>query len=274
MAADAPTPVKSSNPLPGPYRTGSYLIYDFKPTDKDNFRRTSELVPHPYRASGSHQLDYGALAGLLASIPAPPRASTLYLVDLREETHGFLNERAVSWYADNDFSNVDQPQEWIVEDEKVRFVFAQAAKTVRPEEQSFDTRRIGNFTIQYVRIAVTDHCAPSEQALKALRDLANKVAPTDWVHFHCHGGDGRTTTFLALYDMWRWKKANYPRYPSLETFACRQYKLAPNYFLDPGGCDCPPPPAASQPVAGWKRPLALRRWEALGKFHDDPLGGS
>jgi Inositol hexakisphosphate len=305
VAADAPTPVKSSNPLPGPYRTGSYLIYDFKPTDKDNFRRTSELVPHPYRASGSHQLDYGALAGLLASIPAPPRASTLYLVDLREETHGFLNERAVSWYADNDFSNVDQPQEWIVEDEKVRFVFAQAAKTVRlydivadpsdnraqgrmlpvgywdipiktarTEEQSFDTRRIGNFTIQYVRIAVTDHCAPSEQALKALRDLANKVAPTDWVHFHCHGGDGRTTTFLALYDMWRWKKANYPGYPSLETFACRQYKLAPNYCLDPGGCDCPPPPAASQPVAGWKRPLALRRWEALGKFHDDPLGGS
>ena len=27
------------------------------------------------------------------------------------------------------------------------------------------------------------------------------------MHFHCHGGDGRTTTFLAMYDMFCWAMA-------------------------------------------------------------------
>src|SRR5262245_16180145 len=57
-------------------------------------------------------------------------------------------------------------------------------------------------TVQYLRIPVTDHCAPSDTAvdkLCGLRDEARKD-PRSWVHFHCHGGDGRTTTFLTLYD--------------------------------------------------------------------------
>jgi protein-tyrosine phosphatase len=53
----------------------------------------------------------------------------------------------------------------------------------------------------YQRIPVTDHCVPSDEALRTLVNLRKKVTSTDWVHFHCHGGDGRTTMFLAVYDM-------------------------------------------------------------------------
>jgi hypothetical protein len=296
--------VNVCNPLSKPYRTGSYLIYDFKATDKDHFRCGSQLSLNPYRASGSHQLDASAFGRVFGLIPQPAQPAKLYLVDLREETHGFFGDRAVSWYADNDFSNVDYPADWIQDEEEYRLgwmnklatarVFdverdpsdnrAQErmrptgyrmapVETARTEKQAFDNRPIGNFSVRYVRIPVTDHCAPSEDALGKLRTLANGVTVNDWVHFHCHGGDGRTTTFLALYDMWHWKKANHPGYLSLAEFACRQYKLAPNYCLNPNGCDCaPPPPPASQPTAGWKRPLELARWSVLERFHTDPLG--
>ena len=310
-AAGDLTPVKVCNPLlEGPYRTGSYLIYDFPGENecpgpspgKDNFRCGLELRPHPCRASGSHQLDYPDLLNVLdGKIPKPTSPGRLFLVDLREETHGFLGDRAVSWYADNDFSNVGYPPGWIREEEKYRLalmkkfspvaVFCVAqdpsdnraqqrmlptgyrivpVKTARTEEEAFQGFKLDKFTVKYVRIPVTDHGAPPDAAITNLRALANEVTANDWVHFHCHGGDGRTTTFLALYSMWCWEKAHRPGYPSLEQFACNQYGLFP-YCLNPDGCDCAPGP--SQPIAGWKRPLALQRWEALTKFHANPLGG-
>jgi hypothetical protein len=311
-------PVTVCNPLSqGPYRTGSYLIYDFPHKDdcpdnrsgKDNFRCELQLVPNPCRASGSHQLDYSELVRVLESIPQPAGAGNLFLVDLREETHGFLGDRAVSWYADNDFSNVGYPWDWIRQEEKYRLdllnEFATAAVfciepdtsdnraqqrmlptsyrmvdvgLARTEEEAVHNLKAGNFTITYVRIPVTDHCAPTDAAINALRALANTVTVNDWVHFHCHGGDGRTTTFLALYDMWCWKRRSKDPFPTLEAFACRQYGLFPYYCLNPDGCDCEqspsqPMPSPSQPTPGWKRPLALQRWEALTKFHANPLGG-
>lgn len=117
------------NPLSeGPYRTGSYLIYDYpakddcpgndNPVAKDNFRCGLDLSPNPCRASGSHQLDYSELVRVLGKLPQPADPGKLFLVDLREETHGFLGNRAVSWYADNDFSNVGYPRDWIREERR------------------------------------------------------------------------------------------------------------------------------------------------------------
>jgi hypothetical protein len=296
--------VEVANPLKVPYRTGSYLIYDEGGTD--HFRSANGLTEHPYRASGSHQLDFDEFVRVLGQgVVGPDKPSTLYLVDLREETHGFFDGIAVSWYADNDFANVGQPKDWITAEEKARlgalagrmtqvFTIEDDRRDNREQQRvmpasyrdivvgaAYDEAEIAKMltakfkpaTVAYVRIPVTDHCAPSDAALDELRTVANKVTPNDWVHFHCHGGDGRTTTFLAMYDMWCWKKANYPGYLSLEGFACRQYKLAPHYCLNPFGCNCvPPPPPPSQPIAGWKRPLALERWQKLQQFHDDPLG--
>ena len=249
-AAGDLTPVKVCNPLlEGPYRTGSYLIYDFPGENqcpgpspgKDNFRCGLELRPHPCRASGSHQLDYPDLLNVLdGKIPKPTSpGETFFLVDLRKRRRaGFLGDRAVSWYADNDFSNVGYPPGWIREEEEVSIgldeeVLARCClcvaqdpsdnraqrrmlptgyrivpvKTARTEEEAFQGLKLDKFTVKYVRIPVTDHGAPPDAAITNLRALANEVTANDWVHFHCHGGDGRTTTFLALYSMWCWEKA-------------------------------------------------------------------
>ena len=134
------------------------------------------LEPHPYRASGSHQLNIQQFRHVLGSnVVAKYRPSIIYLVDLRQETHGFLDDIAYSWYADNDFGNVGQPLDWIVNEEKIRLLFLEALTkarvfeiatdssdnraqqrmiptsyqdiavgTARTEEQAFDDRKIGS----------------------------------------------------------------------------------------------------------------------------------
>jgi Inositol hexakisphosphate len=280
--------VKVANPLEVPYRTGSYLIYD--KGKSDNFRNASGLPEHPYQASGSHQLDYSEFAGVLyQQVVKPHSPSTIYLVDLREETHGFFDGSAVSWYADNDFSNVGQPKEWITADEKARLralagrttqVFSIAADcqdnrkqgrvmpvsyedvSVRTAYTEADAAKMLTAKlktrVEHVRIPVTDHCAPSDAALEELRGLWKKVGGNDWVHFHCHGGDGRTTTFLALYDMLSWKRSG-ALLPSLEEFAHRQRQLFA-YSLDPDA------------AKAWKKSLAEKRWAKLEAFRKS-LGG-
>jgi hypothetical protein len=308
-AVAAPVPISVSNPLPGPYPTGSYLIPDIPPgkeAESEHFRDAMTLQPHPYRASGSHQLNVQQFRELLGSnVVARYRPSIIYLVDLRQETHGFLDDIAYSWYADNDFGNVGQSLDWIVNEEKIRLLFLEALTkarvfeiatdssdnraqqrmtprsyqdiavgTARTEEQAFDDRKIGGpafySTVQYVRIPVTDHCAPDEEALKTLQDLATKAPSDAWFHFHCHGGDGRTTTFLMLYDMLCRKKSS-KNLPDLDVFACRQFGLPPHYCLNPDGCRCET--QTSQPIGGWKRPLAIERWNVLKKFRER-MGGS
>ena len=288
--------VNISDPLSEPYRTGSYLVYDMPPDAPDHFRSAWTLETHPYPASGSRQLNPDQLAERLSEVIVRYRTRDLFLVDLREETHGFLDTRAASWYADNDFANVGQSTEWIQADEAARLGALKGQTTqvftitsdsadnrhqqrVMPvsyqqitvatsatEREAFDNRRIGGCTIHYVRIPVTDHCAPVGSALDALRSMVPVSGHPEkaWVHFHCHGGDGRTTTFLTLYDMLCWKTSNDPALGSLTEFACRQYGLAPNYCLNPDGCDCGTRPSA--PLHGWKRSLAIRRWQALEEF--------
>lgn len=291
-------PVNTSNPLAGPYRTGTYLVSDAGP---DNWRSAMTLPDHPYRASGSHQVGISDWVRLFQQLPAG--VSRLWLVDLRQETHGYLDGAPYSWYADNDWANVGAGRDWIVADEIARLAGLEGriAKvfTIEPDPNddlkqervlptSVTEIRIESarteadvaqiltevfrpMSVEYKRIPVTDHCAPSDRALTQLTNLASEVGPNDWVHFHCHGGDGRTTTFLCAYDMLCWKRGydsplaratNAPSdpLPSLETFVTRQLSLF-DYCLDPSGELC-----NIAPETGWKLSLDELRWQALSEF--------
>lgn len=287
--------VNFANPLAGPYRTGSYLISDVGP---DNFRDAMTLPDHPYRASGSHQLGVADFVRVLNQVVVLRKPRKLYLVDLREETHGFFDGAPVSWYADNDFGNVGMGKDLIVAEEEARLKAYEGKSTqlftieddssddlqqervvpisytdvgprsVRTEKEVAEllTDVFAPTQVEYMRIPVTDHCAPTESTLRDIRYLESMSSGWDnWVHFHCHGGDGRTTTFLALYDMLCWKRAasrasgESDPFPTLRWFADRQCQLFP-YALDPAGGSC------GKATTGWKLPLAQARWTVLGDF--------
>ena len=104
-----------------PYRTGTYLILDNdpeRPAENGNFRSGRGLDP-PLRASGSHQLDAAAFAGAVDRIAGDsPELRRVVVVDLRQESHVFVDGRAMSWCADKDWSNVGQSSAWIARDER------------------------------------------------------------------------------------------------------------------------------------------------------------
>ncbi len=293
-------PVDAAAPIFAPFRTGSYLIRDFDPKGGNAgryFRKGSDLKTVPFRASGSRQLDKPRLKSTLeevAKLVAP--GGRIYLVDLREESHLFFDDSAVSWYADKDFANVGQPLAWIHADELAQIEKIKKVPTTRvfsiakddqhrvtptgsaevtvgsgeTEEQFAAGLRVGR-AVEYVRLPVTDHCTPRGETLVRFIDLIQRiVCDRDWVHFHCRGGSGRTAMFLALYDMLSWARSGVSEFPSLEEFARRQCELFP-YCLSPEGCgDCDDAvtDATVRAEHDWKFVLGLTRWRFLAAWHD------
>lgn len=280
--------INTANPLTAPYPTGSYLIWD---AGDENFRSAASLTEQPYHASGSHQLDVNGFRNvILDEIPW----EKLLVVDLRQESHGFIVQgighmgQAVSWYADNDWSNVDLDLRdlHITEGNQINMLYRRGqARVFTVTTDLGDDRGQGRVTpigytdhtvtdaydevlamgklanmlnrrIEYRRVPVTDHCAPSERALEYLVDLHRAFGRDWWVHFHCHGGDGRTTTFLALWDMLCWEGP----LPPTRTFAERQCSLFA-YCLYPDIIDY-----CGELEDPWKRPLALERWNVIDQF--------
>jgi predicted protein tyrosine phosphatase len=146
------------------------------------------------------------------------------IVDLRQESHVFINGIPVSWYADDDWANVGRSLAWIEEDETLHLVRMVAARSITvgtvvkgkdgqvsmKDPVNVDvkdaTTEMGlahQLGIDYIRIPVSDHCRPTDDMVDRFVTFVHGLPANAWLHFHCHGGDGRTTTFMALYDMIR-----------------------------------------------------------------------
>jgi hypothetical protein len=280
MQSDCNIQVNTKLPLLEAYRTGSYLSYDYKSGDPDNYREGTTIG---LRASGSHQLNLQDLQKRLTMLAGNVKpGGQLYLVDLRQESHAFFNGRAVSWYADKDWANVGQSPEWIQHDEenqikrlnewpganraKIFCLQKTPGDLVLPTGYSevavtsamleADVARQMQPAVGYHRFHATDHCKPDADAKDGFLAFCSLTKQADWVHFHCHGGDGRTTTFLAMYDMFWWVKTHAPPYQPVEWFVERQLTIF-KYDLNPGNCDL---------NKDWKCALASERWEFLNQW--------
>lgn len=160
----------------------------------------------------------------------------IYLVDLREESHGFFAGAAVSWYENHNWANRGKSNALSLVDENERM--AALTGTIEAVPLGLEDKALWNASIlegstaiteeqaakragfQYVRFAATDQCWPEPEVVDAFvafyRSLPQKSV---WLHFHCQAGHGRTTIFMAMYDMLR-----NPQVP-LETIVFRQKAL-------------------------------------------------
>lgn len=57
--------------------------------------------------------------------------------------------------------------------------------------------------LEYIRLPVRDHWKPADEIIDQFVCFVKALPKDAWVHFHCHGGSGRTTTFLVMYDIIR-----------------------------------------------------------------------
>jgi protein-tyrosine phosphatase len=101
----------------------------------------------------------------------------------------------------------------------------------------------------YLRLTVTDHLRPQDGEVdRFLAALAGHPADGR-IHVHCRGGDGRTTTFMAMVDM----LANADKVTAEAIFA-RQATVSPFYDL-------------AKVAAGPKAVYYRERLEFLQRFH-------
>jgi predicted protein tyrosine phosphatase len=220
------------------------LIFDGGTQLPVQFRDTKFYATEPFSSfsleglstlntSGSHQYDETQLQNIITRVDpindqlaesAVSRNYDFVIVDLRQESHVFINGIPVSWYADDDWANVGRSLAWIEEDETLHLVRMVAARSITvgtvvkgkdgqvsmKDPVNVDvkdaTTEMGlahQLGIDYIRIPVSDHCRPTDDMVDRFVTFVHGLPANAWLHFHCHGGDGRTTTFMALYDMIR-----------------------------------------------------------------------
>jgi hypothetical protein len=215
--------------------------------------------------SGSEQPSVGDIENDIR-----PLAAKVVLVDLRQESHGFVGDIPVSWYGPKNWANLGLDAAAAMRDEAARLAALQG-KTVpvvravtKDEDGLIATSRTDFIEVRsvateseaaarsgldYERFAVSDHRAPSEEEASRFVTFFDSQPAGTWFHIHCHGGEGRTTTFMLLCDILR-----NGRELSLEDLVLRQYLV--------GGVDL-----FNHPAEGYKGPWYKKRAEFIRAFY-------
>lgn len=135
----------------------------------------------------------------------------LTVVDLREESHGFVNGSAFSYSNDNNDANRGLSKEEVLLDEKTKLSEIKMGSKmtffnkphieievnkIQDEKELTKSRDLG-----YMRVTVTDKTMPLDNMVEYFVETVNSLNEDTWLHFHCKHGVGRTSTFMIMYDM-------------------------------------------------------------------------
>lgn len=173
--------------------------------------------------SGSSRFSLKELEMLTDTINRVADGRTKVMIDLRGECHGLVNGAHMSWYGQNNWSNIGRHREDIVAEEAAIFD-SLPGKTITTAEISSDNAYqpmdIADMEVTaeltmterqaveqqgwtYYRVTALDHAFPSDEVIDQFLDIYRALPANAWLHFHCHKGNGRTTTFMSFYDMLR-----------------------------------------------------------------------
>ncbi|OJT24829.1 hypothetical protein BO221_10485 [Archangium sp. Cb G35] len=248
-----------------PDATFAPLVLDSDEPLVRRFRTSTRGLLH---CSGSAQFSLAGWDSIQEQLgrPSPER---LYVLDLRQESHGFIDGAAVSWYAQHNWGGVGLGLDEVLELETLRLRLlargrtawvadARAVKEGRlphytewtPRDVRTERQALGLPEGHYLRLPTADHLRPEDAVLERfvhfLRDLRGEAH----LHFHCRGGKGRTSLFLTLLEV----LCN-ARDEELEAILDRQQRL--------NDYDLRKVPAADS----YKAAFAPERLELLRRFH-------
>ena len=212
--------------------------------------------------SGSGQFSQESLLKALDELPV--QSSQVIIVDLRQESHIFINTCAVSW-TDSIYNHANEGKQLseIEADEHMRLTKVNEEGKIQlskkdnyqSEEwviQLLQTERqlAESLGLRYIRLPVADHCRPSNEVVDLFIQNIRSISGDKWLYFHCRGGSGRATTFMVLYDIMMNSKE-----VSLKDILKRQHAL--------GGKDL-----TSMDPNNNKYHMAVDRLEFIEKFYE------
>lgn len=171
---------------------------------------------------------------------------SVLVLDLRQESHGYLNGRAITLVSEYDWINRGKSNEqsliaqenWLNSlkiEKKARDVLSSqqfaakeysSGKNIPVKKIKNEKELVSRLGFEYHRLYVTDHMGPNDSEVDAFLTIINNAPKDAWFHIHCRGGKGRTTTFLVMYDML--KNANKV---SFDEIIARHASIPPYYNL-------------------------------------------
>ena len=218
--------IAETSAMPNEYRAASEG--KFKRTENDAY--PSKVGLDNLRISGSSFFAKNEFTALLKKIPADVK--DIVVLDLRNESHGYINDHAVSWYSRYKTFNKGLTADQVDTREKALLSAArQAGKvdiavqaknkgvvfTAPIEVQSVMTERefVASMGASYFRIPIMDYSAPTRENIDRFVEFYKSLPETAWIHAHCEAGVGRTTISLSMVDMI--KNANRLSYDEIMT---------------------------------------------------------
>ena len=204
-----------------------------------------DILPRNFRimddknfyASASGQPTLSELKNIFDEIKkVAPNPEKIYIVDLRQESHGFADDYPISWYIKKNRVNVGKSPSRIEFEEKKLFANLRGKLTEFVPLGNYDTAHFkavkfapkNTFTekiaaeaagLKYVRFYALDMTFPAPEVVDEYLKFLSQIDSDAWLHFHCQAGHGRTTTFLVIYDILKHPDL------SLENIVQRQYSL-------------------------------------------------
>ncbi|MBX4270869.1 fused DSP-PTPase phosphatase/NAD kinase-like protein [Clostridium estertheticum] len=185
-----------------------------------NFRKSSTLLNtqnnknlnlsglNTLNISGSQQFSKDNLPIVINSINT---SLPITIIDLRQESHGFINGLPVSWANAKNDANIGLTKNQVLLDEynklsniklNVPITFYNHKNiTIIPTKVEDEQYLVSSKSLSYNRITVTDGKIPKDDMVDYFVALVLSQPKNSWFHFHCKQGIGRTTTFMIMYDM-------------------------------------------------------------------------
>lgn len=191
-----------------------------------NFRKTTDLKRlensnldlvglNKLNISGSAKFTKLSLEALKRNIDSD---FPITVVDLRAEPHGFINGNAVNWLVNTE--EIDENHkislEQVTEIENKLLASIPLNKSISLLKTKNDNKinliptlieneinLTKSANLNYFRIPVIDNKRPTDDMVDRFITFINDLPKDYWIHFHCDMGDGRTTTFMSMFDMMR-----------------------------------------------------------------------
>jgi inositol hexakisphosphate len=221
------------------------------------------------QASGSGQFSAKGFDAVVKRAGGRP----LVVLDLRQESHGFVGGTPVSWFGVRNASNSGKSADQINRDESELLTGVAGQTTVTVKEvtsKSTDRAITDSKDVQlpvesvrneedfvhgagaaYTRVYAQDYQPFTNEEIDQLVAFWQSRPPGSWLHVHCAAGDGRTTQALALFDM-----LENAGTVTLKNIAARQHQL--------GGSDL----FAVDSKTSWRRDAAIARATLLRRFYE------
>lgn len=198
-----------------PFLEDKFLLLDSKKNYKlpAKFRTIPEL-----NISGTAQFRPSQIDNIKVAINDPK----ITVVDLRQESHGFLDDNPISYYSfyqliNNNLNSSETekaeeadlsklPLDVNIPIFRVTGEYLESIKaTIILNEKSL----CNNYGLGYKRLAVRDNSIPTPEIVDDFIAFLNTIDKDTHLLFHCDAGDGRTTMFMSMYQMMK-NESNLP----------------------------------------------------------------